>query len=244
MNKKEGWEDADLILRNKYKLSHSFRWVPYDPEGFIIARRFKYRLLGYKHCKYPHIEKYANQQEWQQDTLIEKLTEEETMLKNVRELEKTLDLDSMQQVPFKRTHSAGEGTSASRTAPATQAPSTGAPRTDKGKGIMGAEEETVKEKPAPSSEQLQERQQGQQQGQQQEQPQEQTPPPQAKAQIAPIMQTPAQEERGTKRDREESTPTSGSSQQPHTKRQRADSPEVEDITEEILDSSRKDREGS
>ena len=58
------------------------------------------------------------------------------------------------------------------------------------------------------------------------------------------MQTPAQEERGTKRDREESTPASGSSQQPQAKRKRADSPEVEDITEEILDSSRKDREGS
>jgi hypothetical protein len=46
MNKKEGWEDADLILKDKYKLSYSFRWVPYDPEGFITARRNKYRLLG------------------------------------------------------------------------------------------------------------------------------------------------------------------------------------------------------
>ena len=58
------------------------------------------------------------------------------------------------------------------------------------------------------------------------------------------MQTPTQEDRGTKRDREESTPASGSSQQPQTKRPRADSPEVEDITKEVLDSSRKDREGS
>lgn len=58
------------------------------------------------------------------------------------------------------------------------------------------------------------------------------------------MQTPTQEYRGTKRAREESTPASGSSQQPQTKRQRADSPEVEDITEEFLDSSRKNREGS
>ena len=101
---------------------------------------------------------------------------------------------------------------------------------------MGAKKETVKEKPAPSSEQ--------QQGQQPEQQQEQTPPPQTEPQIAPSLQTPAQEERGTKRDREESTPASGSSQQPQTKRQRADSLEVDDITEEVLDSSRKDREGS
>ena len=63
MNKKEGWQDADQILKDKYKLSKSFRWVPYDPEGFICARRVKYRLLGYEHCKYPHIEQYANQQE-------------------------------------------------------------------------------------------------------------------------------------------------------------------------------------
>ena len=53
-------------------------------------------LLGYRHCQYPHIERYANQQEWQQGTLVEKLTEEETMLKNVKELEKTIDLDSVQ----------------------------------------------------------------------------------------------------------------------------------------------------
>ena len=42
------------------------------------------------------IEKYANQQEWLQDSIIDKLTEEEVMIKNVKELEKTLDLDSVQ----------------------------------------------------------------------------------------------------------------------------------------------------
>ena len=101
------------------------------------------------------------------------------MQKNVKELEKTLDLDFVQQVPFKRPHSAGEGTSATTTAPTTRVPSTAAPGTDKGKGIMGAEEETVKENPAPSSEQ--------QQGQQPEQQQEQTPPPQTEAPTAPIL---------------------------------------------------------
>ena len=78
--------------------------------------------------------------------------------KNVKELEKTLDLDSVQQVPFKRPHSAREGTSTSRTAPATQASSTAAPGLDKEKGIMGAEEEAVKEKAAPSTEQQTEQQ--------------------------------------------------------------------------------------
>ena len=147
MNKKEGWESADLILKDKYKLSYSFRWVPYDPQGFITARRNKYRLLGIKHCHYPHIEKYANLQEWQLDTLVESLTEEERMLKNMKELEKTIDLDYVPQVPFRPPHSVGEGTSVTRTAP--QAPSTSAAAVDKGKGIMDAEHETLKEKAAP-----------------------------------------------------------------------------------------------
>ena len=90
------------------------------------------------------------------------------MLKNRRELEKTIDLDYVQQVPFRQPYSVGEGTSAIRTAP--QAPSTSAPETDKGKGIMGAEEEVAKEKPAPETEQ----QIGQQTEQQPEQQQGQT----------------------------------------------------------------------
>ena len=67
------------------------------------------------------------------------------MQKNVKDLEKTLDMDSVQQVIFKPPHPLGEGTSATTTAPTTQAPSTTTPGTNKGKGIMGAEEETVKE---------------------------------------------------------------------------------------------------
>ena len=145
MNKKEGWEEADQILKDKYQLSYSFRWVPYDPEGFISTRRMKYRLVGINYCSYPHIQKYANQQEWLQDSIVDKLTEEEMMIKNVKEFEKTLDLDSVQQVPFKRPHSAGEGTSTSRTAPTTQASSTAAPGLDKGKGKMDAEDEAKKE---------------------------------------------------------------------------------------------------
>jgi hypothetical protein len=72
----------------------------------------------------------------------------------------------------------------------------------------------------------------------------QTPPPQVEPLTTSILQTPAHEERGTKRQREESTPLSGSSHQPEAKRQRADSPEVEDITEDVLNDTAKDREGS
>jgi len=56
MNKKEGWQDADQILGDKYRLKRSFWWVPYDPCGFINAKKIKYRLSAYDHCKIPYIE--------------------------------------------------------------------------------------------------------------------------------------------------------------------------------------------
>ena len=245
MNKKEGWEAADLILKDKHKLSYSFRWVPYDPQGFITARRTKYRLLAIKHCHYPHLEQYANLQEWQLDTLVESLSEEEKIVKNMKELEKTIDLDYVIQVPFRLPQTSGGGTSVTRTAPPTTAPGL-----DKGKGKMDAEDEAKKQQ----SEQG--KQQPEQETEQQEEqtvlpqtglpetPLMQTPRPQIEPLATSVLQTPAHEERGTKRQREESTPLSGSSHQPEAKRQRADSPEVEDITEDVLNDTAKDREGS
>jgi len=85
MNKKEGWQEVEKILRDKYKLSRSFSLVPYDPEGYISAKRVKYILLGYQHHKIPEIEQYANQQEWSPDTLVEEITQEEVMKKNVKD---------------------------------------------------------------------------------------------------------------------------------------------------------------
>ena len=94
MNKKDGWQEADQILGQQLKLKRSFWWVPYDPNGFISARRVKYRLLAYKHCPYPQIEHFSNQDEWVPRTLVEEFTQEETMEQTVKDLEKTLDLDS------------------------------------------------------------------------------------------------------------------------------------------------------
>ena len=70
MNKKEGWKDADELLGQTLRLKRSFRWVPYDPYGFINARRVKYRLAPYEHCSIRDIEKYANQDEWLEGTLV------------------------------------------------------------------------------------------------------------------------------------------------------------------------------
>ena len=77
-----------------------------------------------------------------------------------------------------------------------------------------------------------------------EQSQEQAPPQQTEAPQVLALQTPANEERGRKRDREDSTPASGSTQQPEAKRQRVDSPFEEEVNEEVLGNPRRDREGS
>src|ERR1700733_8257451 len=111
MNKKDGWQEADQILGQQLKLKRSFWWVPYDPKGFISARRVKYRLLAYKHCPLPQVQHFANQDEWVPESVVEELTQEEIMEQNIKDLEKTLDLDSCQQVLFKQPVQAGEGTS-------------------------------------------------------------------------------------------------------------------------------------
>jgi len=181
MNKKEASQDVDLILKEKLKLKRSFWWVPYDPDGFISARRVKYRLTAYKHCKTPHIEQYANQDEWVHGKLVEELTQEEVMEQNVKDIEKTLDLDSFQQGTFKFPQQIKEGTSAAMATQATQAPSTSATGTLKGKEVMDTKQVII-ELPATSMEQSQ----------------EEVPPQQKEAPQVPALQTPTHEERGRK----------------------------------------------
>jgi len=101
MNKKEGWQDIDHILSEKLKLKRSFWWVPYDPFGFINARKIKYRLSAYDHCKIPEIEQFSNQDDWVEGTLVEQFIKEEKMEQTMKNLEKTLDLDSFGQVSLK-----------------------------------------------------------------------------------------------------------------------------------------------
>ena len=77
-----------------------------------------------------------------------------------------------------------------------------------------------------------------------EQSQEQAPPQQTEALQVPALQNPANEERGRKQDWEDSTPASGSTQQPKAKRKRVDPPVEEEISEEVLESPRRERETS
>jgi len=98
-NKREAWEEADKILRDQLMLKQSFHWSPYDPEHFISYRRVKNKLTGCVHHKIPQIQQYANQQEWVEGTLVKEITEEERLEKEMKELEKTIDLHSFGQVP-------------------------------------------------------------------------------------------------------------------------------------------------
>jgi len=93
-NKRKAWEEADKILRDQLMLKQSFYLAPYDPEHFISYRKVKNKLTGYVHHKIHEIQKYANQQEWVEGTLVEETIEEERLEKAMKELEKTLDLDS------------------------------------------------------------------------------------------------------------------------------------------------------
>jgi len=96
-----------------FQLKTSFYWAPYDPNHFISLRRIKYRLVGYDHFSIPQIEKYANQQEWVEGTLVEDYSEEELAEKAIKNLEKTVDLESFGQVFFTALRHLGESTSSS-----------------------------------------------------------------------------------------------------------------------------------
>ena len=64
------------------------------------------------HQPIPHIEQYANRQEWVEGTLDEELTEEERLEKEMKEYEKRNDLDYFAQVPFTQPQHIGASTSA------------------------------------------------------------------------------------------------------------------------------------
>jgi len=132
-------------LGQKYSLKRSFWWVPYDPYGFFNARKIKYRLLAYNHCRIRDIEQYAKQEEWVQGTLVEEFSQEEIMEQNVKDLEKTLDLDSFDQVTFKLPQQIGEGTSTAAVSQAAQDRTSPIIGIEKGKEVANIEQQTMAE---------------------------------------------------------------------------------------------------
>jgi len=215
-------------LGQKYRLKRSFWWVPYDPYGFLNARKIKYRISAYDHCRIRDIEQYANQEEWVQGTLVEEFSQEEIMEQNVKDLEKTLDLDSFDQVTFMLPQQVGEGTSATIVSQATQDRTSPTIGTTKGKEVIDTEQQSMVEQAAGSK----------------EQGQGQATPLQIEVPHIPVLETPLNEERSKKRDWEETTPTSGSTDPPQAKRQRIDPQVEEETSEEIMDSPRREREVS
>ena len=60
----------------------------------------KNRLLPYIHHRIPEVEQFANMDEWREGTLAENDSEQVNIENVMRDLEKTLELDSCGQVRF------------------------------------------------------------------------------------------------------------------------------------------------
>lgn len=167
-------------------MKKSFLWVSYGPCSFISDRRVRNRLLVYVHHRISAIDKFANQEEWVEGTLIEEISEQEKMEKAMKDLEKTLDLDSFGRVSFKLPQQSGVGTSSARTSQQpSQETNTSVTRTSKGKEIETTEQPIMIDQPGSSK----------------EQEQVQIPPVQTKVAEIPALQTPLNEEISKKRDR-------------------------------------------
>ena len=70
----------------------------YDPFDFIYNRRHKNKMAPYIHHRIPEIEKYANQLEWVENTLVHRDSTEVDVEKTLIDLEKQLDEGSLLQV--------------------------------------------------------------------------------------------------------------------------------------------------
>jgi hypothetical protein len=72
-NNRSTGEEADNLLK-QMRFTQSSTWA-YDPFGVISELRVKQRSTPYAHTQKPEVEKYMNQTEWQENTLLE--TEEQ-----------------------------------------------------------------------------------------------------------------------------------------------------------------------
>lgn len=100
-NTRDVWKEAEFFLEDHLRLRKNFRWVPYDSNSFRCDRRMKNKLSPYIHHRIPDIEKFANLDEWIERTLVENDSEQVNFDNAMRNLEKTLDMDSFGQVSFK-----------------------------------------------------------------------------------------------------------------------------------------------
>ena len=158
-NTREVGDATKRILENYLRLQESIGWAPYDPHGFICDRRMKNRLSPYMHHRIPEIEQFSNMDEWREGTLVDTDNEQVNIENVMRDLERTLDLDSFGHVHYDNSEKLTSGINASavgtseRHSQHTNTPATG---TSKGKvtetstqatkqSIMSKQPETSKE---------------------------------------------------------------------------------------------------
>jgi len=229
--REEGWQEADRMLES-LGLETSFLWTPYDPNHFISMRRVRYRLSSYNHLRIPHIEQYANLSEWQEGTLEEPITQEELALKEKRDLLKIADLELCTQVYSLPGTQIQVTASSSKTNQQTiqttgQTSSKGKEKEMEEQQVHQQEvqhEQVQQEEPLQRGQQPEQVQQHQQEGQPgKEQPMQEKQevhapistgqqtqdtmlPRQKTTMETSVLQTPQNEERGKRRNREEETP--------------------------------------
>jgi hypothetical protein len=68
-NNRSAGEEADNLFK-QMRFTLSSTWA-YDPFGVIYELRVKQRSTPYAHTQKPKVEKYMNQTEWQENTLLE-----------------------------------------------------------------------------------------------------------------------------------------------------------------------------
>ena len=80
------------------KFQNSFM-LRYDPQGFMTKLRQKVKLGPYIHHPILEIERYANQFEWLENTLIDRDNTKVDVENTLCDLERQLDESSFLQVP-------------------------------------------------------------------------------------------------------------------------------------------------
>lgn len=191
----------------------------------------KHKISPYLHNKILEIEQYANMDEWREGTLVEMDSDKVNVENLMKDLEKRLDLDSCEQVPVGSTQNPTPKPSASTTEISqrhtheTSAPPAEPPREqDQGTSNLGSKQSKMLEQPKIFE--------------------EQAPPQPHLAQVNmgnhPVLQTPLNEEKSLKGDREVANPVSGPSNQPGAKRHRLNPYSEEELFEETIGSLRKE----
>ena len=69
-NNKVAGEEADNLLK-QMNVTQSFIWN-YNPFGVISKLRVKQKSTPYAYVHNPEVEKYMNQTDWQENTLLER----------------------------------------------------------------------------------------------------------------------------------------------------------------------------